>query len=256
MLNNVNTLKGYTLAGLDGEIGSVKEFYFDDKYWGIRYLVADTGNWLVGKKVLISPYVLGETKGVQRQLAIRLTKKQIEESPSLESDKPVSRQYEKDFYGYYDLPIYWGGPYIWGAYPYFERDYRKSEPEHVESESWDPNLRSTQEIMGYEIHATDGELGHVDDFLIDVDAWAIRYLIVDMGHWWPGKKILISPEWIESFDVTDKKVIVSLSEAAIKESPAYTDDTVVDRAYEELLHDYYKRKGYWHEEPKLISTTN
>ena len=125
MLNKAKTLKGYTLDSLDGEIGKVKEFYFDDQHWTIRYLVADTGNWLTGRQVLISPYALVAVNKEEQHIAIDLTKKQIEDSPSLDSDKPVSRQFEEAYYGYYGWPMYWGGPYMWGAYPYIVRDREK-----------------------------------------------------------------------------------------------------------------------------------
>ena len=115
MLNKAKTLKGYKLDSLDGEIGKVKEFYFDDQHWTIRYLVADTGNWLTGRQVLISPYALVAVNKEEQHIAIDLTKKQIEDSPSLNSDKPVSRQFEEAYYGYYGWPMYWGGPYMWGC---------------------------------------------------------------------------------------------------------------------------------------------
>jgi len=93
MLNKIKILKGYKLDSLDGEIGKVKEFYFDYKYWTIRYLVADTGNWLSDRLVLISPNALLAVNREEQNIAVNLTKKQIEDSPPLESDKPVSRQY-------------------------------------------------------------------------------------------------------------------------------------------------------------------
>src|SRR5664280_1718019 len=117
MLIKAKSLKGYKLDSKGGEIGKRQEFYFDDKHWAIRYLVADTGGWLTGNKVLISPYALVSVNKEEEQIGINLTKKQIEDSPSLDSDKPVSHQFEMDFYGYYGYPMYWGGPYMWGAYP-------------------------------------------------------------------------------------------------------------------------------------------
>ncbi|MCR4332167.1 MAG: PRC-barrel domain-containing protein, partial [Sulfuricaulis sp.] len=125
MLSKAKTLKGYKLVSLDGEIGTVKEFYFDDHHWTIRYLVADTGNWLMDKQVLISPYALVAVNKEEHHITVDLTKKQIEDSPSLSSDKPVSRQFEETYYGYYGWPMYWGGPYMWGAYPYIVRDREK-----------------------------------------------------------------------------------------------------------------------------------
>ena len=125
MLSKAKTLKGYKLDSLDGEIGKVKQFYFDDQYWTIRYLVADTGNWLTGRQVLISPYALVAVNKEKQHILIDLTKKQIEDSPSLNSDKPVSQQYESAYYGYYGWPMYWNGPYMWGYYPNIVRDHEK-----------------------------------------------------------------------------------------------------------------------------------
>ena len=117
MLSIAKTLKGYTLHSLDGEIGRVREFYFDDRHWTVRYLVAETGNWLTGRQVLISPYALGGVVQGEQHITVALTKKQIEGSPSLDSDKPVSRQFEEAYNQYYGWPMYWGGPYNWGVIP-------------------------------------------------------------------------------------------------------------------------------------------
>ena len=254
MLCTVKTLKGYTLASLDGEIGRVKEFYFDDRHWTIRYLVADTGSWLPGRKVLISPYALGAiNKDIfEQQIAINLTKKQIEDSPPLDSDKPVSRQFEESFNGYYDWPLYWNGPSRWGIYPYIERDrdiWRQLPAGGTASSSaGDHHLRSTQETTGYHIQATDGEIGHVEDFVIDDETWAIRYLMINTHNFLPGRKVLISPQWIEGVSWGQSKVIVDLSRETIKRSPEYTEEFLVTREYETALHKHYTRQGYWTQE--------
>ena len=167
MLSKVKTLKGYKLDSLDGEIGQVKEFYFDDRHWTIRYLVADTGNWLTGRKVLISPYALNMVTKSAKHLAVDLTKKQIENSPSLDTHKPVSQQFEEAYYGYYGWPTYWSGSSVWGEYPYIERDQTKWGAITKEVKSWDRHLRSTHEVTGYHLQAVDGEIGHIVDFVID-----------------------------------------------------------------------------------------
>jgi hypothetical protein len=248
MLNKAKTLKGYKMDSLDGEIGKVKEFYFDDRHWTIRYLVADTGNWLTGRQVLISPYALGAVVREEQHITIDLTKKQIEDSPSLNSDKPVSRQFEEAYYGYYGLPVYWGGPYMWGAYPYVVRDREKWKEFTQGEKAWDPHLRSTYDVSGHHIQALDGELGHVQDFIIDDETWAIRYLIVDTHNWWPGKKVLVSPQWIERVSWGESKVFVNLSRETIKQSPAYTEESLLTRDYEIGLHRHYNRQGYWIDE--------
>jgi hypothetical protein len=249
MLNQAGALTGYKLNGLDGEIGQVKEFYFDDQHWAIRYLVADTGNWLTGRQVLISPYALVGVINEKQHITIDLTKKQIEDSPSLSSDQPVSQQFEEAYYGYYGWPVYWGGPFMWGAYPYILRDREQSRASNPGGKAWDPHLRSTHDVSGHHIQAADGEMGHVEDFIIDDETWAIRYLIIDTRNWWPGKQVLVSPQWIERVGWSDSKVFVNLSREAIKQSPEYTEGAPLTRDYETRLHGHYNRQGYWVDEP-------
>jgi len=252
MLTQVKTLKGYTLNSRDGEIGSVKEFYFDDRHWTIRYLVADTGNWLTGRQVLLSPYALGAVHREGKDIVVDLTKKQIEESPPLASDKPVSRQYEEMYYPYYGMPMYWGGFYSWGAYPYPMRDRSKWSEHTRDEKSWDPNLRSTHDVAGHHIQATDGEIGHVEDFIVDPETWAIRYLIVSTRNWWPGKKVLISPQWIDRLSWNESKVFVGLSRETIKKSPEYNEAALLNREYESSLYRHYNSPGYWDLENSVV----
>ncbi len=248
ILIKARTLKGYQLDSIDGEIGKVEEFYFDDHHWTIRYLVADTGNWLTGRQVLISPYALGAVNTSEKLITVDLTKTQIENSPSLNSDKPVSKQFETDYYGYYGWPIYWGAPYMWGYYPYLERDSEQWKNFTTGEKAWDPHLRSTHQVTDYHIQASDGEIGHVEDFIIDDETWAIRYLIVDTRNWWPGKKVLLSPQWIESVSWEEGKVYVDLLRETIRQSPEYTEGSLLTREYETGLHRHYNSHGYWIDE--------
>jgi PRC-barrel domain len=253
MLIKAKTLKGYKLEGLDGEIGKVNEFYFDDHHWTIRYLVADTGkSWLLDKQVLISPYALVAVKRKEQHLVINLTKKQIEESPSLKSDKPISQQFEEAYYRYYGWPMYWNGPNMWGSYPYLERDPKKWSESNPGEKPWDPHLRSTQDVSGDYLQAEDGEIGHVEDFIIDDDSWAIRYLIINTRNWWPGKKVLVSPQWVERVSWRESKVFINLPREVIKQSPEYTEEPLLTRDYETALHRHYHRPGYWVDEPAVM----
>ena len=247
MLIKVKTLNGYKLHSLDGEIGTVKEFYFDDRHWTIRYLVADTDNWLAGK-VLISPYALVRVVESDKQLSVNLTKQQIENSPSLDSDKPVSRQFEDDYCDYYGWPTYWTGDSVWGNSTYLERDRSKWGGSTASVKAWDRHLRSTHEVTGYHFQALDGEIGHIEDFVLDDKTWTIRYLIVGTKNWWPGKSVLISPQWIERVSWSESKVFINLSREAIKRSPEYTPESLLTRDYEAGLHRHYGRKGYWYDE--------
>ena len=249
MLITAIGLRGYRLDCLDGDIGKVKEFYFDDHYWTIRYLVADTGNWLANRQVLLSPHATGPVSNAEQRIAIHLTRKQIADSPSVDSDKPVSRQSEVDYYAYYGWPMYWNGPFIWGPFPYIPRTREAQDaptpPEHV----WDPHLRSTRDVIGHHVQGEDGAIGHVQDFIIDDETWAIRYLIVATRNWWPGKKVLIAPPWIGRISWDELKVFVTLSRENIKQSPEYTEASLLTRAYETDLHRHYSRRGYWDNEP-------
>jgi uncharacterized protein YrrD len=238
MLFKAKTLTGYTLHSLDKDLGKVDTFYFDDEHWTIRYLVADTGNWLSERKVLISPYALMTVNEDEKNLSVNLTHQQIEESPNLGSDEPVSQQFEQSYFSYYGWPSYWDGlsvdidPTHWQAYA-------------PGPETWDLHLRSIQKVIGYHIQAQDGTLGHVEDFILDVDTWTIRYLIVNTNNWWPGKKILISPTWIESISWKQSKVFVEHLRKTIKEAPAYNDLSQLTREAESELYEYYDRQGYW-----------
>lgn len=245
MFCHAKNLQNYKLKGLDGEIGKVKDFYFDDTHWAIRYLVAETGTWLYDKQVLISPYALKSITMDDKIIAVNLTKKQIEDSPSIDTDKPVSKQFELSYYGYYGWPVYWVGGYTWGLYPYISRNPKTVKNGDEHEKDWDPHLRSTHNVSGYGIHATDGEIGHIRDFIIDDDTWEIRYLIVDTQNWWPGKKVLISPQWIKQVGWNESTVFVNLSRDQIKMSPEYTDDTLPTRMYELGLHQHYNHPGYW-----------
>ena len=248
MLIKAKELKGYSLKSLDGDIGSASEFLFDDRYWAIRYLVANSEGWLSGKKVLISPYSLSGLNDVEEQVSVRLTKKQIEESPSIDTDKPVSSQYETPYNGYYDLPNYWGGPYMWGSYAHLDLDRTRRNRPVSETMGWDRHLRSTDEVTGYHLAALDGEIGHVDDFIIDDETWAIRYLVVATKNGCPGKKVLISPKWIESVSWEEREVAIGLSRSTVKDAPEYTDQSLLTRDYETGLYGHYNREGYWVEE--------
>ena len=204
--------------------------------------------------MLISPHALDAVNKEKQQIVVALTKKQIEDSPSLDSDKPVSRQFETAYYGYYGWPMYWGGPYMWGL-PYTHTSGpcparpRKMAESTRSEKAWDPHLRSMHEVSGHHIQAADGEIGHVEDFIIDDETWAIRYLIIDTRNWWPGKRVLVSPQWIESVSWSESKVFVNLSRDAIKQSPEYTQESLLTRDYEASLHRHYNRQGYWVDEP-------
>jgi sporulation protein YlmC with PRC-barrel domain len=249
MLYNASALAGYALHATDGEIGSVEDFYFDDKAWIIRYLVADTGKWLPGRKVLLSPLSLGAVHLDGKKLDVKLTKDQVENSPDIDTHKPISRQNEIRFYNYYSYPYYWSGPSAWGPIalpsqlPEIQPHMPKAEQREIlsesETEAEDYHLRSVSEIAGYYIKASDGEVGHVEDVLVDDKSWAVRYIVVDTKNWWPGRKVLVSPEWIKEVSWNDSSVYIDLARDAIETSPEYDSSAPIGEEYERRLCGHY-----------------
>jgi len=234
MLINAQNLKGAAIIARDGAIGEIDDLYFDDVSWTVRYLIVDAGSWLFSRKVLISPISIEKTDDGANQVFVNLTRDQVKDSPDIDTQKPVSRQHETAFMDYYGYPYYWGGPYLWGdaAFP-----ATLAMPPAVESqiaaaatarrreaeESYDERLRSVNEVNGYNIGASDGEIGHVDDFIIDDEDWAIRYIVVKTGGWLSGRKTLVAPRFVERISWDESKLFVSLTRDQIASGPEYDE---------------------------------
>jgi uncharacterized protein YrrD len=250
MLRNAKDLHGLTIRATDGEIGTVDQIYFEDETWAIRYLTVDTGGWIGGRQVLISPFSIIHADWQAKRLDVALTKKQVEHSPDIKTHQPVSRQHEAAYNLYYGYPYYWGGPFLWGPalYPAEMPVTAIAAAEvmaGIETESTDSHLRSTEAITGYHVEASDGEIGHVDGFVVDDRAWAIRYIEVATRNWWPGKKVLVSPAWAERVSWEDSKVYFGLTGETVQDAPEYVDSTAITRDYEKQLHSYYRWPPYW-----------
>lgn len=245
MLTRLHDLKGFTLGAQDGDIGKTKDAYFDDAAWGLRYLVVDTGKWLPKRKVLIAPAALDGVQLGDRRIAVSLTREQIENSPSIAADQPVSRQHEVDLLQYYGWAPYWGGGFV-GAFPAaLPTALDADESEDAEDEDHDPHLRSAEEVRGYHLEASDGSLGHVDDFILGTDDWVIRYLVIDTRNWLPGRKVLVAVPWVARVDWHAHRVGCDLGRAQIESGPAYDPGTPISRPYEQRLYAHFGRTGYW-----------
>jgi hypothetical protein len=251
MLRKTSQLKGLVIRASDGELGIVDDFYFDDETWGIRYLTVETGGWLGGKPVLLSPMSIVDIDWSAKRLDVSLTKKQVEKSPPIDTHLPVSRQHEAAYLGYYGYPNYWEGPNLWGPafYPAGLVDppspSEESLANRIRQQSPESHLRSTEAVIGFHIEAADGEIGHMDEFVVDDEAWAIRYIEVATRNWWPGKKVLVSPAWIERVSWTNSKVYTGLSRETIETAPEYVDSVPITRELENLLYFHYGRPPYW-----------
>ena len=219
MLQNIKSIYGYKLAALDGDIGHVQDFYFDDKAWTVRYLVVDTGSWLRGRQVLLTPHTFGHLDREGKALSINLTQKRIENSPSIELHKPVSRQYEIEYYRYYGWPAYWNAPAIdgFGGFPVVLAPSKDQiEAQRLHPHRADKHLRSTLAVTGYAIHATDGEIGAVSGFIVDDKSWVVRDLVIETGRWYSGKEVLIASGKIGRISYENSQVLVNLTKSAIQ----------------------------------------
>lgn len=263
MLWRYSELDGYEIAATDGTIGSVDDLLFDEAHWTARWLVVDTGSWLSGRRVLLPPSSLGHPDGGSRRFPVTLTRQQIEESPPVTADLPVSRQVEAGLYDYYGWAPYWDGDlmpplgYLSGGmgagflFPPAERripaatEAAGNKPRADAPAAGDRMLQSIGDTTGHAIRATDGDIGHVEDFLVEEDGWRIRYMVVDTRNWLPGRKVLISPHWIHAIDWSDRRVQVDLSRQAVKDSPEFQPEKPIARAYEAELHGHYRKEGYW-----------
>lgn len=242
MLRSINEITNYQLKSQDGDIGRCKDFLFDDRQWTVRYMVADTNKWLPGgKKVLISPISLDEPDWQEKRFPVMLTRAGIENSPLLDEHKPVSKQYEIEFFNYYGYAYYWMGDGLWGPHtnpaPLIENEQLEG---HLEQTTGDRHLRSTDEVTGYDINAIDESIGHIEDFILNDDNWSIAYIVVDTRKWLPGgRKVLISPSWFTSVSWVERTVSINLTAQQIKDSPEYNPKEFINPDYENVLHDFY-----------------
>ena len=252
MIRSVNDLEGFAIGATDGAIGKVTDFYFDDEAWVVRYAVVDASAWL-GREVLLSPYSMGEPDWGREVLPVTITKEQVKNSPGFDADEPISRRYERSYLRYYGYPYYWGGSGLWGEHGHPGALARLGEGEYcpyprapsANESNADPHLRSCNAMTGYHLDASDGEIGHVQGFLVDDHSWSIRFIIVNSSNWWLGHHVLVSPKWIQDVSWSQSSARVNLARQAIKDAPAYDSDTDVGRDAEVSIYNHYGRNGYW-----------
>jgi len=209
MLRSTKQFEHYTVAASDGVCGHVRDFYFDDHSWVIRYLVVELGAHEEEHRILMSPHAVLAADWDEKTFRVARTQAEVRHSADVETAKPVSRQLTRD----------------------------------------DPHLRSANTVAHYYVHASDGDIGHVSGFLIDDHSWAIRYVLVDTSNWWLGHEVIIAPEWIEDVDWAECIVTVDLSRQAVKDSPTYAPEQTLEREQELCTHRHYGRDGYWPRPP-------
>jgi sporulation protein YlmC with PRC-barrel domain len=244
MQPTISSMIGYAIRATDGDLGKVDEFYFDDQTWTIRYIVVETGNWLSRRKVLIALVAFGKPEFESRTFSVNLTRAQVRNSPNIETQRPIYRQHEIELYEHYQWP--WRGGYggTFGTTPLsLSADEVLTEQEDSASgRRDDTHLHSTRQVTGYHIHANDGEVGHVEDFIVDDENWAIRFLVADTRNWLPGKKVILSPRWIRRVQWADSSVYFDLTRESVKDSLEFDASKPISRDYEAFLLDHFGRR--------------
>ncbi|WP_321368615.1 PRC-barrel domain-containing protein [uncultured Desulfuromusa sp.] len=235
-LRKLSDLTGYGFLAQDAEVGRLEEIYFDDHYWHARYLVVKTGNWLLGRRVLLVPEVIEGIDDEEKNLWVNLTRQQIENAPPIDSEQPVSWTYQQQYYRYYDRDPYWITDSLFNSTPaippFVQPDETIKKPEN-------PHLRSSSEVTGYRLSAEDGDVGHVEDFIFDEQSWALRYLEIDTRNWLPGRHVLISPAWVEEVDWATQQVKVAVSRDLVNNAPEYDSSKHISREYQLALYKHY-----------------
>ncbi|MEO8622495.1 MAG: PRC-barrel domain-containing protein [bacterium] len=249
MLRSLGDLDKYSVSGTDGDIGHVDDFLVDAEQWSVRYLVVELGGLLDRRGVLISPISVRRADCETQRFHLALTLDQIMSGPAIDTNKPVSRHHEREYLDYYGYPLYWSQQAMWGmgldasllagTKPY------DAPPTSVSEPAGDAHLRSADALRGYHIHGSDGVIGRVDDFILDNESWAVRFLVIDTSAWWFGKKVLVAPRWTDSFRWDDRTIHLDISRAVIKNSPEWNPESPVNRRLEHRLPDYYGRPVYW-----------
>ncbi|MFB3903268.1 MAG: PRC-barrel domain-containing protein [Acidobacteriota bacterium] len=250
MVRLLNDFKGTVIRATDGDIGKATDFYFDDQRWAVRYLVVDAGSLVRGGFVLISPISVTGTDWENHRISLSIDRQRVKSSPTTDVLRPISRQYEMDYYRYYGWPIYWGGTGIWGTEPTpgslgsmapparpagetppapGERDVRRTVGSPGTAGQEESRLRSAKEVAGYHIKATDQEVGHIDDYLIDQDTWLIDSIVVDTSNWPGGKTVVLPRERIEQVDWATRRIFVNLTSQEVRNSPELKESTMSRR---------------------------
>lgn len=263
MLHTLNDLNGFAIQATDGNIGTVKDLYFDDRRWVVRHLVVETGSWLESHKVLLSPVVIQHVNSEDKTLLVSLSMNEGKESPHIDTQQPVSQQYEIDYLSYYGYAFYNANASLWdsqassemvaqgatGVVSPAEKNSHAAENfaaiDRVRRKHGDRHLRSCNETIGYHIQALDGEIGHLQGMLVDEDTWAIRYFIVNTSNWWLGHQVLVAPPWIKDINWGDAKIYVDMTQQQIQEAPLFNPEITFSREKEKGIHLHYGRDGYW-----------
>jgi sporulation protein YlmC with PRC-barrel domain len=243
MLIKTEDLKGFNTESIDDIQGEIYDFYFDDLFWNIQYLLIKTGGLLKEKSILMSHVVLGVPDIERQALSVKVSFQTNNKKEKPEELQTISESKEKKASEILNWPLS-----RLNLVSLDEKDLKNlinnmvtDGKQHYENENL--HLRSRNEVLGYHIQAKNGEIGHVDDLIIETESWKIRYLIVDTRNWLPGgKDVLISPAWIEKIKWNKNRVYIDLKKGVIENSPPYDPEAPIDDQFELKLFKYYGRQ--------------
>ncbi len=238
MIRGLKNIIGYTLTAVDGEVGDVRDFYYDNFNWVVRYMAVEVET---GRSLLLSPAAAWKMDVETHSISVNKERDFILNSPSFDLDKPITRVFETELHNYYEWPAYWSGSLA--SYPLVELldEMREHDSPEVKGDQDQEHIRSIRNIFGKQIKARDGEIGHVYDLLVEDEAWNMLYMVVDTGAWLPGRKVLVSPSWVTDVDWQNGQVKVDLKRETIENSPEYDPSVPLDETYDAQLREYYKR---------------
>lgn len=254
MFKNLLDIKGFNLKGPNGNIGTCQDALFDDQAWTVRYVDVDTGGWLSERRVLLSPISLGAPSWEKGEIYTELTGDQIESSPKLDSQSPISKEWEDSFFKFHGWPYYGVGMHMWGLTHYPDESELKkihsASPTSDIHKNTNQTIRSASELREYEVSARDGEVGRIKDFVFDTETWAIRYLVIENHSFLQRKKTIVSPFWVSHIDWMERACVIDLNRAEIECSPQPEGESndYLDREFEMKLHNHYQRPSYWDQE--------
>ncbi|MAT13943.1 MAG: hypothetical protein CMJ46_01580 [Planctomyces sp.] len=234
MLISGNILLGYKVKAVDGEFGKITDLLFDDQNKMVRYFVINCGNWLNKDEVLLSPVAFETPDHEDFTISTILSRHAISNAPSINTKPPVSKQDESALARYFDWPMFWS------RIPSSRQEIHESPEGQVEG-----HLRSLKEVKGYTIHCPQGDLGHVEEMIVDTETWALRYLAIDTGNWLPGKRVIIGIDWLSEISWEEQHAYIELSRDDVQNAPIYDPRTPINRDYEAEVYDYYGRPTYW-----------
>jgi len=232
MLRSAAEMFGWSIEAEGGEVGHLSDVYFDDQRWAVRNLVMNTSHWPAGRSVLLSPRSVNGVDPARQVVRTSLSRSEVAGSPDVDRARPVSRQHELELSHYYGFPSYavTVGASVGLAMP-------ATLPKGPAG--GDGHLRSVRAIMGYFVHALDGEVGHVEDFLVDDDTWSIRYLLVSVRRRWTIHQVLVPVDWIARVSWGARTIEVSLPAEAIRLAPTHDRAVPVSPEHEARLGRYY-----------------